>query len=87
MRNHRNSNALPKQFHVWFDGFKTLKLIHHLTENGFPLVDMFKALKDLLRMIDHPYPEEIKEKITPSIAEQMEILSFIRQQCRSPVLP
>lgn len=87
MRNHRNTNALLKQFHVWFDSFKTLKLVHHLTENGFPLVDMFKALKDLLRMIDHPYPAEIKEKITPSIAEQLEILSFIRQQCRSPVLP
>jgi hypothetical protein len=48
---------------------------------------MFKALKDLLGMIDHPYPAEIREKIAPSIAEQLKILSFIRQQCRSPVLP
>ena len=37
-------------FHFWFDGFKTLKLIHFLTDRGFPKIDMFEAVAGLLQM-------------------------------------
>lgn len=40
--------GLAAQFHRWFDGFKSLKLIHHLRDNGFPLMPLEEAITDLL---------------------------------------
>jgi len=77
-RNHRESDALAKQFHVWFDGFKTLKLIHHLTEKGFPQKDMFSALKDMLDMMNIHCPVAISEKTRSNLDEQMQILNVFR---------
>jgi hypothetical protein len=37
-RNARDHNALASQFHRWFDGFKSLKMLHHLRDNGWPSV-------------------------------------------------
>lgn len=33
-----------RQFHQWFDAFRTLKFIHHLRDNGLPLQDLFESL-------------------------------------------
>ena len=33
-----------RQFHEYFDGFRTLKLTHYLRDNTFPRVDLFEAL-------------------------------------------
>ena len=41
---------LLPHFHFWFDGFKTLKLIHFLTDRSFPKIDMFEAVARLLQM-------------------------------------
>jgi hypothetical protein len=49
-KNTKNSAGLLRHFHFWFDGFKTLKLIHFLTDHGFPQVDMFCAVEELFRM-------------------------------------
>ncbi len=49
--NSPDRNAFLQQFHRWFDGFKTLKLMHHLRDNGFPEQDMFEALGTLLDWI------------------------------------
>ena len=46
--NVKGREGLLRHFHFWFDGFKTLKLIHYFTDQGFPQVDMFSALEDLL---------------------------------------
>jgi len=35
---------LQKQKYYWFDGFRTLKLIHYIRDNKFPNVNMFNAL-------------------------------------------
>lgn len=51
-KNIKNSEGLLRHFHFWFDGFKTLKLIHFLTEHGFPQIDMFGAVERLLRLMD-----------------------------------
>ena len=32
-----------RQFHTWFDAFRTLKLIHFLRDNGMPNVDVGDA--------------------------------------------
>ena len=77
-RNHREPDALAKQFHVWFDGFKTMKLIHYLTEKGFPQRDMFLALKDIFDMMNIHCPVAMSEKTRSNLAEQMQILNVFK---------
>ncbi|MCX6150485.1 MAG: hypothetical protein NTX22_08195 [Ignavibacteriales bacterium] len=50
--NYKNSETLQKQKIFWFDGFKTLKLIHYLRDAAFPLVPMFTAIDELLKLYD-----------------------------------
>lgn len=49
-KNVRQSGSLRRHFHCWFDGFKTLKLVHFLTEHGFPQINMFRALEDFFKL-------------------------------------
>jgi hypothetical protein len=80
-RNHREPDALAKQFHVWFDGFKTLKLIHYLTEKGFPQRDMFSVLKDMFDRMNLQSPVAISEKTRSNLAEQKQIMNvFVTMQ-------
>ncbi|MDA8414877.1 MAG: hypothetical protein M0023_13940 [Desulfobacteraceae bacterium] len=46
-RNNPGREALLKAFHGWFDGLKTMKLIHHLSAGLFPRCEPDKALADL----------------------------------------
>jgi hypothetical protein len=53
-KNVKRREGLQRHFHCWFDGFKTLKLVHYLTEQGVPQINMFAALEKLLRLMgDH----------------------------------
>jgi len=47
---------LRRQFHVWFDGLKTLRLVHHLSRSIFPPVPMFEGLKGLLDRMGQAIP-------------------------------
>ncbi len=85
--NHRNTNDLSRHFHAWFDGFRTLKLVHDLTENDYPPMDMFRALQDLLRIMRDPGQGEMGGLEMPTLEEQMKILHHLRRLSRSPVLP
>jgi glycosyltransferase involved in cell wall biosynthesis len=42
-----NNLQLLKQFHSYFDSFQTLKLIHHLRDNGFPDINTIEAFEIL----------------------------------------
>ncbi len=55
-KNSRDKKALLKAFHVWFDGFRTLKLIHHLSDTILPKCKMEIALPDVSfsRVVDGP---------------------------------
>ena len=41
-------DQLQKQKYFWFDGFRTLKLIHYLRDTSYPMVKMFDELEQLL---------------------------------------
>jgi hypothetical protein len=47
-RNHGKEEALCSAFHDWFDGLKTMKLIHHLSATTFPRCEPEEALPPLL---------------------------------------
>ena len=48
--NHSASERLLAAFHGWFDGLRTMKLIHHLSAREFPRCGPDEALPPLLRM-------------------------------------
>jgi len=47
LKNSKNSRQLQYQKLNWFDGFKTLKLVHHLRDNAYPVINMFDAIDQL----------------------------------------
>ena len=44
LSNTKSVRQLTHQKKIWFDGFRTLKLIHHLRDTAFPEINMFDAL-------------------------------------------
>jgi len=44
LSNTKSDKQLQHQKKIWFDGFKTLKVIHHLRDTAFPEINMFDAL-------------------------------------------
>lgn len=79
LTNSKSLLQLKKQKLDWFDGFRTLKLIHYLRDNNFPLVNMFDALENILSFFD--YKPEIKRKAgeIPQISEQKVYLNILRK--------
>lgn len=82
-KNHRESGALIKQFHVWFDGFRTMKLVRYLTDGDFPQGEMFSVLKNLFELMEIQCPIVINDKTRSSPDDRMRILDFLRQ-CENP---
>jgi hypothetical protein len=81
----KTGEQINKQKMIWFDGFKTLKLIHYLRDNGFPSVNMFDALDNIFSIIplqlielNNMYKITRSESV-PSLEVQMEYLSLLRK--------
>jgi hypothetical protein len=55
-RNAPDPAHLRRQFHVWFDGLKTLRLVHHLSGSGFPPVPLPEGLRGLLERMGQAIP-------------------------------
>ncbi|MBU0561473.1 MAG: hypothetical protein ABIJ40_15745 [Bacteroidota bacterium] len=75
--NSKSENQIQKQKVMWFDGFRTLKLIHYLRDHCFPNGFMFDELDYLLKSINQPIPQRIHVSI-PSVEIQIEYLSILR---------
>lgn len=76
--NSKNQKQIELQKKRWFDGFRTLKLIHYLRENGYPLINMFEAVESLSEFHNLKLNIKRKEDI-PSIEIQKEYLLFLRK--------
>jgi hypothetical protein len=70
LSNAKSIEQIRKQKKIWFDGFRTMKLIHYLRDNGFPNINMFDALDDLY----------VKLKIDTNISRNESIPSIQIQQ-------
>jgi hypothetical protein len=46
-RNHPGRGPLLNAFHGWFDGLKTMKLVHHLSDGPYPRCEADQALAEL----------------------------------------
>ncbi|MFA5181490.1 MAG: hypothetical protein WC405_09245 [Syntrophales bacterium] len=70
---------LTRQFHGWFDGFKTLKLIHELSADAFPPIHMFKALKILFQEMNIPLAGILDGTECRTLDEQILVLDYLRR--------
>ncbi|GAA6152402.1 hypothetical protein [Pseudoteredinibacter isoporae] len=44
---HVKTEQFEREFHTWFDGFRTLKFIHYLRDECFPLIPMSEGIQQL----------------------------------------
>ena len=63
----------------WFDGFKTLKLMHYLRDNSLPLINMFDAIDEMLGNFGIKSIPDRMNLAVPPINIQMEYLSLLRK--------
>jgi len=77
-RNSHDPHQLRQQFHVWFDGLKTLRLVRHLSHHTFPLVPMFDGLAGLIDLIGWPFPLVVSPPGIPELDVQFRILEALR---------
>jgi hypothetical protein len=50
-KTHGGTPRMFPQFHVWFDGFRTLKLLHYLRDHGYPEQPLLETAAGLLQCI------------------------------------
>ncbi len=74
--NSKDNFQINIQKHRWFDGFRTFKLIHHLRDTAFPLINMFDALDSLFKL-NNIFPIMRVEDI-PEIPLQFKYLQTLR---------
>ncbi len=77
-RNSRNLPHLRQQFHVWFDGLKTMRLVHHLSQHTFPLVNMINGLAGLFDLIGCQFQFFGSSSSVTELDEQLRIVEKLR---------
>ena len=83
--NSTGTEQLYKQKIRWFDGFRTLKFVHYLRDNGYPLVNMFDALDEFFSELGTDLPDR-KGVCVPDIEMQKKYLEILKNQidiCRT----
>jgi hypothetical protein len=76
--NSKSISQLAKQKVIWFDGFRTMKLVHHLRDTTDSEINMFDALDKLFALMGIN-PLRTNEYGTPCIDKQKEYLTFLRE--------
>ena len=79
LKNSKNSRQLQYQKQNWFDGFKTLKLIHHLRDEQFPKINMFDAADQLFLKFGLNLIKRNKCENIPPLDVQKEYLFKLRK--------
>ncbi len=79
LKNSKSTEQLQYQKRVWFDGFKTLKLIHHLRDHSYHSVNMFDAVDKLLIKSGEDIIERKTKNVIPSLDIQREYLLRLRE--------
>ena len=75
--NSKNNRQLDIQKQRWFDGFRTLRLIHHLRDTAFSLINMFDALDILFKYSNLTTIKE-RDNDIPCISIQEKYLQTLR---------
>jgi hypothetical protein len=79
LSNSQNSEQINKQKIIWFDGFRTLKLIHFLRDNSFPNESMFSTLDELFLIMDSEFITKTEQGEIPPLDVQLKYLHHLRK--------
>ncbi len=79
IKNSGTEKQLTLQKMRWFDGFRTLKLIHYLRDNSFPQVNMFDALDELFSNFKIFPIHERRNNPVPTLEIKMKYLNNLRK--------
>jgi hypothetical protein len=79
VKNSPTAEQIAKQKQKWFDGFRTLKLIHHLRDTAFPQIDMFKALNGMFERVGINEDFFWVERDIPNLDVQKKYLGLLRE--------
>lgn len=74
----KTESQINRQKLLWFDAFKTLKLIHNLRNKAFPMQEMFDTLDETLGYLNLTVPLRSRGNRIPPIHEQMHYLYLLR---------
>jgi len=74
----KKEKSLAGHFHVWFDSFRTLKMIHYFTKEFYPPINMFAALKRLFDLSGFSGLKSDAGDTVPPLNEQREIPNYMR---------
>ena len=85
IRSHcKNPAQRRSQFHGWFDAFRTLKLAHHLRDNGYPRQDLFEALGAVMISQGLAASVAIKPALRDNVPGQRALLATLRHWRAQP---
>lgn len=76
LSNTKNNVQLNKQKIFWFDGLKTLRLLHYLRDSKYPNVNLFEAVNNILEAAGF---DKIKLPDTDSVNEMLFFLRELRK--------
>ena len=79
LKNSTRTEQLAKQKQLWFDGFRTIKLIHYLRDKAYPQIDMFEALNGLFKRLDMKKDFFWNNESVPSLNIQKMYLQLLRE--------
>ena len=77
-KNSGDQVQLRRQFKVWFDGLKTLRLVHRLSRSGYPLVPMFDKSTGDIPLAGRPFCRVRSPGGIPDPEEQFRTLTSLR---------
>ena len=71
-------DTLVNQFHQWFDGLRTLQLIHHLRDTTWPNENMFNAIKIFMDRCGLDSVVEVNDDLREDLNAQEKLLQQLR---------
>jgi hypothetical protein len=80
-QNAPDRKGLDAQFHRWFDGFKTLKLIHFLRDRRLPQFPIFEAIREILESSEPSSSCIPWDDMAEGLDPQEELLEILRRRC------
>lgn len=82
-KNAPDEAGILAQFHRWFDGLKSLQLIHYLRDHGYPKQEMFESIGVMLARTGLPHATVIhdgiiKDNMHGNLEAQTKLLDHLR---------
>ncbi len=78
-QNSLQRDHLQSQKKKWLDGFRTLKLIHHLRDTAIPSINMFDALDPLFHRLNINFQYKNSEGKIPDVSIRLKYLEKLRE--------